>query len=253
MKALLKYEFRKTWFAKLIFLGITAVAEIVFLIGIALGPAHETGERLVSIGALVLFMVAMFGVFIIGVQSVLTLHRDMNTKQGYMLYMTPRTSYQILGAKTLENGLSILLSGAFFFLLGFLDITLLFSRFGTLQQLWDFFQDMLHAINKEITLNTQTILCLTVSFLASWLATVSMAYLADILSSALLNGKRFNGIITFLIFILLSVLLGWLQDVLQPARVAIDAGLLIRGGVSLAFSVLLYCASAWIMDRYLSV
>ena len=40
-------------------------------------------------------------------ESVNVLHRDLNTKQSYMLFLTPKSSYQILGAKILENGISI--------------------------------------------------------------------------------------------------------------------------------------------------
>ena len=34
MAALLKYEFRKTWIAKVILLGIVLVAELIFLAGL---------------------------------------------------------------------------------------------------------------------------------------------------------------------------------------------------------------------------
>ena len=34
MFKLMKYEFRKTWITKLILLGITAVAEVMFLFGL---------------------------------------------------------------------------------------------------------------------------------------------------------------------------------------------------------------------------
>ena len=249
MSKLLKYEIRKTWALKLIILGVTAVAELAFLIALFL---DQENHGFIGLSCMLLFFIAMGGTMLIGVQSVLTLHRDMNTKQGYMLYMTPRNSFQILGAKLLENGLSLALAGGFFFLLGLLDVTLLFSKLGTLEELWQFFQDFVRMINDQIQLNARSILYLVVEMLASWLATVSIAFLADIVSSALLNGKRMNGFLAFLFFILLTILLGWIQNQFRTGM-SIEAILLVRAGIALAYSAVMYVVSAWVMDRYLSV
>ena len=252
MKALLKYEIRKTWATKLILLGITAVEELAFLVGLYL-MGREVDNYVTAVSISLLVVTAIAGVILIGVQSVLTLHRDMNTKQGYMLYMTPRNSYQILGAKFLENGLSLFLAGAFYFLLGFLDITLMLGRLGQLEQLWNFFRDLMTQFNAEIQITWENMLCLTGSMLTSWLATVAIAYLADIISSALLNGKKFNGLVTFLFFILLSLLLGYIQRAVLPTNAEMMTMLLIDIAVSLAYAAVMYVVSAVIMERYLSV
>lgn len=249
MGKLLKYEMRKTMALKLILLGITAVAEVAFLITLYL---NEKAADTLALTSVLLFFIALAGTVLIGVQSVLTLHRDMNTKQGYMLYMTPRNSFQILGAKMLENGLSLLLAGGFFFLLGLLDVTLLFSKLGSLEDLWKMFQDFMRMINTEIQLNSWSVLCLVTEMLASWLATVSIAYLADIVASALLNGKKMSGFAAFLFFIALTGVLGWLQNLLRTGA-AIETILLIRAGIALVYAGIMYTVSAWVMDRYLSV
>ena len=249
MSKLLKYELKKTWALKLIMLGITAVAELAFLMVLFLDTQNETA---LAVTCMLLFFIALGGTVLIGVQSVLTLHRDMNTKQGYMLYMTPRNSFQILGAKLLENGLSLALTGGFFFLLGFLDVTLLFSKLGALEEFWRFFQDFLRMINEEIQVNAWSIFCLVTEMLASWLATVSIAYLADIVSSALLNGKKMNGLLSFLFFIALTILLSWIQNQFRTSS-NIETLLLIRAGIAVVYSAVMYVLSAWVMDRYLSV
>ena len=99
MSMLLKYEMRKTWFAKLIVLGVAAAAELAFLAALLFRNASGNTDELIAFSTAALFMTALVGVMAIGFQSILVLHRDMNTKQGYMLFMTPRNCYQILGAK----------------------------------------------------------------------------------------------------------------------------------------------------------
>ena len=200
MLKLMKYEFRKTWLTKLIILGAAAIAEVVFLIGLYSGSE----DRLLPIGIILLTLLAFGGIMVIGLESILTLHRDMNTKQSYMLFMTPNSCYKILGAKVLENGLSIALAGTFFFALGFLDLTLLFSHEGDLKELWEIIRDLITAFNEEIPFTPQGVGSLVFSMLCAWILVVSTACLADVISSALLNGWKYNGIVSFLVFLAIS-------------------------------------------------
>ena len=101
MLNLMKYELRKTTFSKLALLAFTAVAEVAFLLGVFLKK-----DNLLAMGIICLFLCAIIGVIYIGLESVNVLYRDLNTRQSYMLFLTPKSSYQILGAKILENGIS---------------------------------------------------------------------------------------------------------------------------------------------------
>ncbi len=253
MLKLMKYEFRKTMFTKLILLGITAVAEAAFLISLY---TNKEGSLAASIG--ILTLLAIGGVLVIGLQSVLTLHHDMNTRQSYMLFMTPNSSYRILGAKVLECGLSILLTGAFYFALGALDISLLFAKEGMLSQLWDTIQEMLKSITfangqSIISLDMKGMAVLVFSLLSGWINTVTTAYLAVTVSAALLNGKRFNGLVSFVLFLALSWAGGWLERFATQSIPSIETKLLVQGGIALAVAVIMYIATAQIMERKLSV
>ena len=248
MFKLMKYEFRKTWITKLILLGITAAVEIWFLVSLYMEKEDGLAG---SIGILILL--AVFGVLFIGLQSVLTLHRDMNTKQSYMLFMTPNSCYKILGAKVLENGLSIALTGAFYFALGALDISLLFAKQGQLNQIWQMIQDMLKSINEEIPLNADALAAFIFSLLAGWIATVVTAYLADVISAALLNGKSFNGVISFVIFLALNWAFSWLEGIAIRNIPDVVTTMLVRGGLSLVVAAVMYVATAQIMEKKLSV
>lgn len=248
MFKLMKYEFRKTWVTKLILLGITAAAEAAFLFN--LYTDKEDGLA-ASIG--ILTLLAVFGVLFIGLQSVITLHRDMNTKQGYMLFMTPNSCYKILGAKVLENGLSILVTGAFYFALGALDITLLFAKQGQLNQIWQLLQDVIKSINEEIPLTADALAAFTFSLLAGWISTVVTAYLADVISAALLNGKSFNGVISFVIFLALNWAFGWLVGIASQNIPNVITSLLVQGGISLLIAAVMYVVTAQIMEKKLSV
>ena len=173
MLRLLKYELRKTLFSKLILIGITAMAEAIFLIGF-----WGKKENPLTIGALLLFFIAISGIALMGLLSLITLHRDMNTKQGYMLFMTPNSCYKILGAKMIECSLSLLLAAAFYFALGYLDFSLLLGK-GTNQQILDMINQMLQSINSKILLDAPHLSALVFNMVACWICTVAIACLSE--------------------------------------------------------------------------
>ena len=246
MLQLIKYELKKTLSAKLILLGVTVVAQAVFLYGYW---AHNE-DALLS-GALLLFFIATTGIALMGVLSLVTLHRDMNTRQGYMLFMTPNSCYKILGAKVLECGFSILIAGAFYLALGMLDFSLLLGKDSN-QRLWDILNQMLRSVNQAIVLDAPHVSALVFSMLANWLCTVTTAYLADVVSSALLNGKKANWIVTFLLFIALNYGISLLLNLIPSSSGQITFFLL-RGAVAFGLAGVMYVVTARLMDRYLSV
>ena len=251
MRKLIKYEFRKTWITKLILLGITAVLEAAFLLGLYLEK-----ENTLAISTILLVLLTTGGLMVIGLESVLTLHRDMNTKQSYMLFMTPHSSYTILGAKVLEFGLSLLIGGAFYFALGTLDITLLLAKSGELNQIWQVIQDFLSNFTvqgRHIVINIRGIGATAFCLLAGWFGLVTKAYLAVVISTALLNGKRFNGLLSFVIFLLLSWLTNWASGQITVSIASTTLLLVVYGLVEIAFAVVMYVVTAVIMERKLSV
>ena len=246
MLRLLKYELRKTLMAKLILLGITLVAQAVFLAGLW-GKKEDT----LTTGTALLFFVAVTGIALMGILSVVTLHKDMNTRQGYMLFMTPNSCYKILGAKVLECALSLLLAGAFFFALGWLDLSLVLGE-GTNQQIWDMFNQMVRAVNEKIVLDAPHISALMFELTADWLCTISTAYLADVVSSSLMNGKKANWLVTCLLFLALNYGITKILK-LVPASLGVIPVLLWQGVIALVFAGVMYVVTARLMDKYLSV
>ena len=252
MLKLIKYELKKTWFLKVVLLAVTAVAEAAFLIGL-----YARHDDTMGVAIFLLVLLAFGGVMAIGLGSVMTLHRDLNTKQGYMLFMTPNSCYKILGAKMLEFSISVILTGAFFFALGTLDISLLFAREGTLGELWKTFQQFISGIyinGRPLTVDMEMMSALTFLLVSDWIFTITTAYLAVVLSSALLNGKKFNLLISFVIFLVLNWgvnrLIGMATASIQTSTAAVMA---VSAAISLVCTAVMYWVTALIMERHLSV
>lgn len=246
MLKLMKYEFRKNRLSKLILLVLTAISEVLYLAGV-----FFEWENGLGFGVLGLTICAMVGIIYIGIESLITFYRDLNTKQSYMLFLTPRSSFQILGAKVLENALSIFLAGLLFALLAAVDISTALIHIGGLEELVNFVKSALRHINITISINGPQTLIGFMSILTSWLMMIVTGYLAILLSATVLAGKKLSGLISFAIFVLLDWLFGILLNYLPKLEGTMYFVELI--GASLVITVVMYLITGWIMERKLSV
>lgn len=249
MTALLKYEMRKTAFAKVAVLAATALAQIAFMIGLSLKNNQVPGSAIV-----ILVLLTVGGLSYIGIQSVLVLHRDMNTKQGYMLYMTPHSSYKILGAKMLENGLSLVLMAGIFFGLGVLNLRLANMHIEMMEEITRMLNMMITSIDPTLKLNLSTFMSLAFGLISGWIATLSIAILATVVSTALFSGRKWNLFAAFVLFAILSTVQNRLSEwIASPDHFLTMQKFLWQAGLMLIFSIINYFAAATLMEKKLSV
>lgn len=251
MLKLMKYEFRKTMFSKMILLVITGVLEALFLAGVFLD--WENG---LAWGIIGLTLCAIIGICYIGLESLTVFHRDLNTKQSYMLFLTPHDSYQILGAKVVENGVSLLLAGCFFVLLAAADFTIATVYLGGFQEFLDTIERILSAINVEIQITAAESLLCVLEILSLWLMTVVTGILAITLCATVLAGKRFSGFFSILLFLLISWACSWSCSRLNrliPASWGSTLSYLLYILAALVLTAVMYLISGWIMEQKLSV
>ncbi|MDY4693664.1 MAG: hypothetical protein SO401_08990 [Blautia sp.] len=247
MQKLMKYEFRKTMFSKVILLVITAISELAYLAGIFL--KWENG---LMIGIVGLALCGIIGIFYIGVESLIIFQKDLNTKQSYMLFLVPRNSYQILGAKVLENGISIFITGAFFAALAALDFTVGILYIGGLKEFIDVVTRAFSYLSVQIQVDPVHMVLVLFSMLTSWLMMIVIGNLAIVLSATVFSGKKFSGFISFLLFLVISWISGKGLDLIsQLASGRVSDVLVIAGG--LVILACMYLLTGWIMEKKLSV
>ena len=249
MLKLFKYELRKTLSLKIIMLCVTGILELFFLFGL-----YGDNENIFAASCFFLFLMAFVATVIIGVHSMKLLRNDLNTKQAYMLFMTPNSSYKILGAKVIENGVSVFLTGVFYFLLGMLDISLVFGKYGELSYMLDYINEFFAFKNWD---------AISISLLASyglvqilhWLYIIAVAFFAIVLSATFFNGKKWNSFASLGIFIAIVVVVNVIINaIFGGASIAISSAQnFIMSAIFFVLSVVMYFITAWVMDNSLSV
>lgn len=247
MLKLMKYEFKKSLFSKYVILVATAIVEALFLIGVTLEK-----EEMIAWGIAGLVLVAVIGVFYIGIESVLTMQQDLNTKQSYMLFLTPRNSFQILGAKILQNGLAIFITGVLFGILAIADISYLIIKLNGVKMMLDMINQILTQFNMEITITRTEGFLGLFGALSSWLSMIVNAYLAIVLSASFMAGKKLSGVVSFVFYVILVMLEGrLLNSIPELSSLSMNLGAIV--GTNFVLIILVYLLTGWIMEKKLSV
>ena len=151
-----------------------------------------------------------------------------------------------------ENGISTVIAGAFFFVLGLVDIGATLKKYDSIEGVLDMLRTIVEAAGASINFNLADVLCFTVMMVASWLMTVTTAYLADVISSSVLNGKKGGLLISFVLFILLTMLLNKILGVI-PFAGNQNLNLILQAVSYLVLTAVMYYATAVLMEKYLSV
>lgn len=240
MFKLMKYELRKQAFSKMVILVLLALVEVYYLYAI-FTKNTTTMEK-----SVVLFMFAAFGtILFVSFESILTYSHDLKTKCSYMLFMTPYSSYTIVGAKILSSILQIVVTSACFIALGFLDFTIAAARFHKLNEVIDIIQEMFH-----ITVDAQDIILNVATSITGWIAVVIFSFLAITISTTLLSNKRGKGIVSFLIFLVINWGVAKINSLVIGTNIfytRTDAFLSIF--ITLIFVALSYLATSYMLEE----
>lgn len=247
MLKLMKYEFKKSLFSKYVILAFTAVMEILFLAGVL-----TEKEELIAWGIAGLVLCAVVGLFYIGIESIIIMQQDLNTKQSYMLFLTPRNSFQILGAKILQNGLAIFLAGVLFGILAIADFSFMIVKMDGLKMLLDIITQVLEQVHIDITITRTEGFLGLFGGLSSWLSMIVNGYLAIVLSATFLAGKKLSGLVSFFFYMILVFVEGRILSVLPDlSTLSMNLGAIV--GTNFVLIVLAYLLTGWIMEKKLSV
>lgn len=200
MFKLSKYEIRKNILGLIIMFGAIVGIEIYFLISAFVESGKHTA---LSSGLLVMSsVIAYFGVLIYGVASY---SKELNRKTGYMTFMTPISSFSIIGSKLF----STLIIGIFFVaLLGILaviDMVIVENVFPETKV----FSDFIDVLAKAFGTNAGKIwisVCVGIfSMLIESFAIVAIAYMSITLTATIFQNKKWKGLVSVLIFILIML------------------------------------------------
>ncbi|HJD48434.1 MAG TPA: ABC transporter permease [Candidatus Mediterraneibacter norfolkensis] len=204
MGKLIKYEWKKQRTSRMVMLVGLAVCLLAYIWGLVF--VND------SVAALALFLM-LCGSFLLllytGVESILVLNRDLKTKQSYMLWMVPKSIWEIFGAKFLAAILQMLFVFALFFGAGCISLVSALYAAGGIRQIAEACTKMFQFIISGTTDYNMGWIVLNLvwfafSFFAAWTEVIMIGFLAVVLSRTLLIRSRFAGFFAVILFFIIN-------------------------------------------------
>ncbi len=247
MLKLIKYELRKQWFSKLFILIVMGILEVTFLFGL-LSDDRDTISISVGISVLVAFTAIMFVSF----ECIMTYSKDLKTKQSYMLFLTPNSTYKIVGAKVITSVAQIGITAAFMAGVIFANITAVMLRYQDIEKMMEIIQNTIRDV-MGLNIDYGLLLIGLIAFLLEWISKVIMGILAITLSATFLSNTKGKGIVSLIIFFIINYSVGKIGKLLMQESMLIFEQLMIDA-IFMAFVIaVFYFATAWMLDKKVSV
>ena len=224
MGKLIKYELRKQRASRMVIFIALAIALVGFWTGILFMNNTLLGVSAAAMlfGAVfVLFYTGIEGIlvfnrdlrtlFYTGIEGILVFNRDLRTKQSYMLWMLPRSIWEILGAKFISAILQMLI------VFGISCAAVGISTAGavlTIGGLSDFLR-MLQNVSKAFVeggLNWGDLVSLAFLLFLSWTLIIMTGFLAVILARTVLVKSRFAGLLAVILFFVINFVIERVYD-----------------------------------------
>lgn len=198
MGKIIKYEWRKQRTSRLIILFGLLTCLAAFTAGTIFKK-----DNLAATSALFMIFGSFLVIFYTGIESLLVFNKDLRTKQSHMLWMIPKSTYEILGAKFLAAILQMLFVFAVFAAAGLISLLILAATSGEINMLLEFIQKALESLFHLHINWGMVISVLTLIFLA-WALVIITGFLAIILSRTLFLNSKFSGLFSVILFIIIN-------------------------------------------------
>ncbi len=251
MLKLMKYEFRKQAFSKFIILALVGLIELLFFFGVV-----ADRENVIVTSMMFLFFFTFGAMFFLAFESILTFSNDLKQKCSYMLFLTPNTSYSIVGAKVLSAGIQIILAGIAFFAVIAIDGAILIAKYDAIEQVKKL---LLEIVNDMFNMNIKfsDIVSVVALMITSWISTITIAFFSITLSTTFLADKKFKGFVSFIIFLGLNVIYNKITSLaigdVSEYLSGLDIYFMWQSIITVCFIIVTYLGTAWMLEKKVSV
>lgn len=253
MGKLIKYEFRKQLMSKLV-VGVVIVAlQLLYLAGVIFD-----NEDWGAIGLGFTMIVAMVSLLYFSFESIVTYSNDLKTKQSYMLFLTPRNMFQIVGAKLVTTILQIFVCGCAFAAIGIGDVFLLCARKGEIKEFLDVLKGVFQAFT-GVEIRLSEVIYVILMILIAWLVFIAMAMFSITLSTTLLSNWKFKGVVSVVIFFAVDWVIAKVAGLVTPTGFFGSEYLVVNTeawayiGVYAVALALTYVGTALLLEKKVSV
>lgn len=210
MFKLMKYEIRKNIWGLLIFLIAIFGLEGYFLVSTLLEKQDHS-----FLSAVLLVLATTVSYFFVMIYAIVSYSKELNSKSSYLTFMAPVSSAKIIGSKLLTTIAMAICLVVLLMLLGYLDINLMGKAYPELEMGFSLVEMISEMSGFELRELLMDILVMVLEMAIVFLTYTSMAYFAVTLSATAFQNKKYKGIISFIIFIVVDILIGKIVEIVE--------------------------------------
>lgn len=250
MVKLLKYEMRKQQTSRMVIGTILLVCVLGFALGMLLGR-----EKLAAVSLAVMMVATFFVVFYVGIESILVLNRDLKTKQSYMLWMVPKSIWEILGSKFLAAILQMLIVFVMYVAAGIICVLVTLQYTGHLSDLFK----MIRQVGEfyiDGGISIPSVIWGFAEIFLGWTEVIMAGFVGVILSRTLLLNAKYSGFLAVVVFFAIIIAVEKIYDLICPAICFNIGASGFNPGFVLYYLIvgfILFGVSGWMAEKKLSV
>ncbi len=213
MLKLIKHEILKDKVTYIMILIAMVAVEVYFLLSFSIG------SRVNMITSSALFILGgVGGIFFLLVLGLISYSRELSSKYSYMTFMTPNSTRKIIGAKYLTIfGITAITSVLY---VGFiiLDVAIVHAKYNQI----NLFLGIVEAGADVLGMNIKKWIGeMGVTLVQLWIGmilTISCGYLAVTFSRTVLAGKKSNGFLTFVFFVVIVIVVNVIDSYIPAIK-----------------------------------
>ena len=248
MLKLVKYEFRKQLFSKVMILVILALLQVGFMIGLFFEK-----ERLLATSMGLYLFLSIASVLFVAFESINTYSNDLKTKQSYMLFLTPNSTYKIVGAKVLSTIVTIGLTAAVFVGATLIDFAAVLVKYDKVAKVIELIQEF-SAKLFQANIDYAYIISFVIYFLFDLIAILIIGMASITLSATFLSNSKGKAVVSIIFFFGINFVLGRIEGWVLPARSLTSTDPYYINCVwSLGVIVVFYFLTSYMLDKKVSV
>lgn len=226
MLKLMKYEYRKDLPTYIVLLSALFVAEIYFVLGIATKSKVSIG-----VSSFLFIFGGVCGVLALMVQGALSYSKEINSKYSYMTFMTPNSTYKIIGAKYISLFIVTALSSVLYVGFVTLDFYLVTREYHDIKAFIRMVEDVADLFGWHTDVYMAVFGALLISVWIGFFGTVSCAYVAITLSSTILANKKGKGVLSVVFFFVITIIINRIASVIPILHLGESFGSQILGNI----------------------
>ena len=201
MFKLIKYEYRKDLPLYIVLFAAIFALELYALLSIL-----SESELNMSISFALYILGGLAGMLFILIMGAVSYSKEINSKFSYMTFMTPRSTYQIVGSKYLSIFMATVVATILYILFAYIDVTLICLHFEDVKNVAEMLDLVLDAMGMDLS---GAVMSLLAALLVQWINIffiISCSYLAITLSATVLSNRKGKTPLALLFFIVIIII-----------------------------------------------